>query len=75
MIQFVVVTAIFVVIDRRWIQDPDGWNPRTVSSMGPDTSSDLSDLDAVARAMVGPFYPRFVRLTTSIVEFGFGLPP
>ena len=72
-IQFVAVTAIFVVIDQRWIRDPEGWDPRTVSSMGPDTSSDLSDLDAVARAIVGPFYPRFVRLTTSIVEFGFGL--
>ena len=28
-IQFKIVTAIFIWIDRRWIRDPDGWDPRT----------------------------------------------
>ena len=35
-IQFMIVTAIFVWIDRRWVNDPDGWDPRTVNAMGPD---------------------------------------
>ena len=33
-IQFIIVTAIFVFIDRRWIRDPDGWDPRTVNCDG-----------------------------------------
>ena len=34
-IQFMIVTAIFVWIDRRWVRDPDGWDPRTVNVDGP----------------------------------------
>ncbi len=68
-IQFVVVTAIFVAIDRVWVQDPDGWDPRTVNAMGPDI--DVSSLDGIADQMLGRARVR-KGLTSAILEFGFG---
>ena len=67
-IQFVIVTAIFVVIDRRWVRNPDGWDPRTVNSMGPDV--DVSTLDGIAVQIIGPAHTRAVKVTTSILEIG-----
>ncbi len=67
-IQFVCVTAIFVVIDARWVRDPDGWDPRTISSMGPDV--DVSTLDGLAVQMIGKEHSRAVAVTTSILEIG-----
>lgn len=67
-IQFTIVTAIFVFIDRRWIRDPDGWDPRTVNSMGPDI--DVSTLDGIANQLLGKAHTRAVGVTTSILEIG-----
>ncbi len=67
-IQFTIVTAIFVWIDRRWIRDPDGWDPRTVNSMGPDV--DVSSLDGIAEQLIGKSHPRAVSITTSVLEIG-----
>ena len=53
-----IVTAIFVFIDRRWISDPDGWDPRTVTSIGPDV--DVSSLDGIADQLIGKAHPRAV---------------
>ena len=67
-IQFAIVTAIFVFIDRRWIRDPDGWDPRTVNSMGPDV--DVSSLDGIANQLLGKAHTRAVSVATSILEIG-----
>jgi hypothetical protein len=67
-IQFLLVTAIFVVIDRRWIRDPDGWDPRTVNAMGPDV--DVSSLDGIADQLLGKAHTRAVGVATSILEIG-----
>ena len=67
-IQFTIVTAIFVFIDRRWIRDPDGWDPRTVTSMGPDI--DISTLDGISDQLIGKAYPRAVSIEASILEIG-----
>jgi hypothetical protein len=67
-IQFTIVTAIFVFIDRRWIRDPDGWDPRTVTAMGPDV--DISTLDGIAVQLLGKEHTRAVSVTTSILEIG-----
>jgi hypothetical protein len=67
-IQFAIVTAIFVVIDRRWIRDPDGWDPRTVTAMGPDV--DVSTLDGIAVQLLGKEHTRTVGIATSILEIG-----
>ncbi len=67
-IQFTLVTAIFIAIDRRWIRDPDGWDPRTVNSMGPDV--DVSSLDGIANQLLGKAHTRAVSVTTSVLEIG-----
>lgn len=67
-IQFLIVTAIFVVVDARWVRDPNGWDPRTVNAMGPDV--DLSSLDGISRQLIGKAHPRAVAVTTSVVEIG-----
>ncbi len=67
-IQFTIVTAIFVWIDRRWIRDPDGWDPRTVTSTGPDI--DVTTLDGISDQLLGKAYPRAVSIAASILEFG-----
>ena len=67
-IQFSIVTAIFVIIDRRWVRDPDGWDPRTVNAMGPDI--DVSTLDGLAVQLLGKEHTRAVSVATSILEVG-----
>ncbi len=67
-IQFSIVTSIFVVIDRRFVTNPDGWDPRTVSSMGPDV--DISTIDGIAEQLIGKAHPRVVPVTSSILEIG-----
>lgn len=68
-IQFVIVTTIFVAIDRRWVQDPDGWDPRTVHAMGPDV--DVSSLDGIADQVLGRARPR-KGLASGVLQLGFG---
>jgi len=67
-IQFAVVTAIFVAIDWRRVRNPDAWDPRTVNSMGPDV--DVSSLDGVSTQLIGKAYRTAVPITTSILEIG-----
>lgn len=67
-IQFTIVTAIFVFIDARWVRNPDGWDPRTVSSMGPDV--DVSSIDGIATQLIGKEHRRAVAVTTSVLEMG-----
>lgn len=67
-IQFVAVTLIFVAVDRHWIRNPDGWDPRTVNSMGPDV--DISTVDGIAVQLIGKENSRAVAVTTSVVEIG-----
>ena len=67
-IQFVCVTGVFVAIDARWVRDPDGWDPRTVNSMGPDV--DVSTFDGLAVQIIGKEHTRAVAVTTSILEIG-----
>ena len=57
-------------IDRRWVQDPDGWDPRTVASIGPDV--DISTLDGLADQLIGPSSDKVVRVTTSVLAIGPG---
>lgn len=68
-IQFAVVTTIFIAIDRRWVQDPDGWDPRTVNAMGPDV--DVSSLDGIADQVLGRARPR-KGLASAVIHLGFG---
>jgi hypothetical protein len=67
-IQFTLVTLIFIWVERRWLRDPDGWDPRTVTSMGPDV--DVSTLDGIAVQLIGKNHTRAVAITTSVLEIG-----
>ena len=67
-IQFTIVTLLFIWVDRRWLRDPDGWDPRTVNSMGPDV--DVSTLDGLAIQLIGKQHTRAVAVTTSVLEIG-----
>jgi hypothetical protein len=67
-IQFSIVTLVFIWVDRRWLRDPDGWDPRTVNSMGPDV--DVSTLDGLAAQLIGKQHTRAVAITTSVLEIG-----
>jgi len=67
-IQFTIVTLVFIVVDRRWLRDPDGWDPRTVTSMGPDVN--VSSLDGLAVQLIGKQHTRAVAITTSVLEIG-----
>ena len=67
-IQFTIVTLVFIWVERRWLRDPDGWDPRTVNSMGPDV--DVSTLDGLAVQLIGKQHTRAVAVTTSVLEIG-----
>ena len=67
-IQFTIVTLVFIWVERRWLRDPDGWDPRTVNSMGPDV--DVSTLDGLAVQLIGKQHTRAVAMTTSVLEIG-----
>ena len=67
-IQFTAVTAIFIAINYRWVRNPEGWDPRTVTSMGSDV--DVSSLDGIAVQLIGKEYTRAVAITASALEIG-----
>ena len=67
-IQFTIVTLIFIWVERRWVRNPDGWDPRTVTSMGPDV--DVSTLDGLAAQLIGKPHTQAVAITTSVLEIG-----
>ena len=66
-IQFLIVTGIFVVLHRRFAGDPDRWDPRT---LGPSEVIDYATLDGIAEAMVGKRPTDTVPYTTSALELG-----
>ena len=68
LIQFAVVTIVFMAIDRRFVLHPDAWDPRTVSSIASDV--DVTTIDGLADQLIGPKSAKVVRITTSILEFG-----
>ena len=68
LIQFAVVTIVFMAIDRRYVLHPDAWDPRTVSSIGSDV--DVTTIDGLANQLIGPTSAKVVRVTTSGLEFG-----
>jgi hypothetical protein len=67
-LQFAIVTAIFVFIDSRRRNHPDAWDPRTVNSMGGDV--DVSSLDGISTQLIGREHRDEVPLTTSLLEVG-----
>jgi hypothetical protein len=67
LIQFAIVTLVFIAIDRRYVLHPDAWDPRTVSSIGSDV--DVTTVDGLADQLIGPTAGGVVRITTSILEF------
>ena len=67
-IQFAIVTLLFIWVDRRWLRDPDGWDPRKVNSMSADV--DISSLDGIATQLIGREHRIDVPLTTSLLEIG-----
>ena len=58
-----------MLIDRRYMLNPDAWDPRTVSSIGADV--DVTTLDGLANMLIGPTAAKVVKVTTSVVEFAF----
>lgn len=68
LIQFAVVTIVFMAIDRRFVLHPDAWDPRTVSSIGSDV--DVTTIDGLADQLIGPTSAKVVGVATSVLEFG-----
>ncbi len=66
-LQFVIVTAIFIVMDRRFVSDPDRWDPHTVGATEGDL--DNGSLDGLARQLIGKPEPKVVSYATSLLEF------
>jgi hypothetical protein len=65
--QFVIVTAVFVAIDRRFASDPDRWDPRTVGSGSDEV--DYGTIDGIAESF-GKTDKNRVPYTTSALELG-----
>ncbi len=73
-IQFAIVTGIFVYADRRLESDPKSWDPFTVEAA--DTTTEYGNLDGIANNLIGKASPSSVPYTTSLLDFGltaFGL--
>lgn len=66
-VQFVVVTGIFIYADRRLANDPDRWDPFTVAPL--DAGIQYRGLDGVANQLIGSAKPTSVPFTTSLLDF------
>lgn len=73
-IQFAIITGIFIYADRRFAKDPDTWDPHTVGLADP--INDHGNLDGIATKLIGQAKPTTVPFTTSLLDLGltaFGL--
>ena len=73
-IQFAIVTGIFIYADRRFARDPDAWDPHTVEPGDPITY--YGNLDGISDKLIGEAKTTTVPYTTSLLDLGlnaFGL--
>lgn len=73
-IQFAIVTGIFIYADRRFAEDPDAWDPHTVEPGDPITN--YGNLDGISDKLIGSAKTTTVPYTTSLLDLGlnaFGL--
>jgi hypothetical protein len=73
-IQFAIITGIFIYADRRFAKDPDSWDPHTVGLTDP--INDYGNLDGIANQLIGSAKTTSVPFTTSLLDLGltaFGL--
>ena len=50
-LQFIIVTGIFVAVDRRYASHPDAWDPRQVDAMGSQLEGTMQGM---ADGLIGP---------------------
>lgn len=65
-VQFVIITGIFIVANGRFARDPDGWDPTTLGLTDPDLDS--RSLDGIARNLIGPARSTTVPYSTSLLD-------
>ncbi len=73
-IQFAIVTGIFIYADRRFARDPNAWDPHTVEPGDPITN--YGNLDGISDKLIGEAKTTTVPYTTSLLDLGlnaFGL--
>ena len=66
LVQFAIVTGIFIYADRRFARDPDTWDPQTVGLNDP--INDYGNLDRIADQLIGSAKPAAVPYTTSLLD-------
>ncbi len=66
LVQFAIVTGIFIYADRRFARDPDTWDPQTVGLNDP--INDYGNLDRIADQLIGSGKPAAVPYTTSLLD-------
>ena len=70
-LQFGIVTAVFIVIHNKFAADPDRWDPFTVGFPDADTGS--QGLDRTSALAMRPARPTTVSHTTSLAELGLSM--
>ena len=73
-IQFAIITGIFIYADRRFAKDPDSWDPHHIGATDP--INDYGNLDGIANQLIGSAKTTSVPFTTSLLDLGltaFGL--
>lgn len=73
-IQFAIVTGIFIYAERRFAKDPNAWDPHTVEPGDPITN--YGNLDGISDKLIGSAKTTTVPYTTSLLDLGlnaFGL--
>jgi HAAS domain-containing protein len=66
LVQFAIVTGIFIYADRRFAKDPDSWDPHSIGEKDP--LKDYGNLDRIADTLIGPAKPASVPYTTSLMD-------
>jgi hypothetical protein len=65
-VQFVIVTGIFIVANGRFARDPDGWDPTTLGLIDPDL--DVRTLDGISTHLIGAARSKTVPYSTSLLD-------